>query len=402
MRRLLVRCGTQIRAVRVVGLRFAFHLAILGTYMKKTLLAVALLAGFAGAAQAADSVTLYGLIDAGIGYEKVKFNGDSQSRFGGVQGVSSGSRFGLRGTEDLGDGLRAVFTLEGGFGPMNGKSLQNGRLWGRQATVGLDSDSWGRLEFGRQTNLASKYFGSIDPFSISYNTANMGTTFGSANTMRLDNMVLYQTPSMGGFKAGVGYSFSADDAVSDSSQTGFETGNNNRVLTAGVQYVNGPLNLAAAYDRFNPSNGQTGGKSDARIQEYILGGSYDFEVVKVAAAFGQTRDGWFVGLNMGTTPAGMQNLGTFKLADGFRANSYMLGATVPLGRHAIFGSWQRATASNDKLTGDDATFNVYSLGYTYDFTKRTNVYAYASYGDNYAFQRDATDTAVAVGVRHRF
>ncbi|GFN26917.1 porin [Achromobacter denitrificans] len=402
MRRLLVRCGTQIRAVRVVGLRFAFHLAILGTYMKKTLLAVALLAGFAGAAQAADSVTLYGLIDAGIGYEKVKFNGDSQSRFGGVQGVSSGSRFGLRGTEDLGDGLRAVFTLEGGFGPMNGKSLQNGRLWGRQATVGLDSDSWGRLEFGRQTNLASKYFGSIDPFSISYNTANMGTTFGSANTMRLDNMVLYQTPSMGGFKAGVGYSFSADDSVSDSSQTGFETGNNNRVLTAGVQYVNGPLNLAAAYDRFNPSNGQTGGKSDARIQEYILGGSYDFEVVKVAAAFGQTRDGWFVGQNMGTTPTGMQNLGTFKLADGFRANSYMLGATVPLGRHAIFGSWQRATASNDKLTGDDATFNVYSLGYTYDFTKRTNVYAYASYGDNYAFQRDATDTAVAVGVRHRF
>jgi len=402
MRRLLVRCGTQIRAVRVVGLRFAFHLAILGTYMKKTLLAVALLAGFAGAAQAADSVTLYGLIDAGIGYEKVKFNGDSQSRFGGVQGVSSGSRFGLRGTEDLGDGLRAVFTLEGGFGPMNGKSLQNGRLWGRQATVGLDSDSWGRLEFGRQTNLASKYFGSIDPFSISYNTANMGTTFGSANTMRLDNMVLYQTPSMGGFKAGVGYSFSADDSVSDSSQIGFETGNNNRVLTAGVQYVNGPLNLAAAYDRFNPSNGQTGGKSDARIQEYILGGSYDFEVVKVAAAFGQTRDGWFVGQNMGTTPAGMQNLGTFKLADGFRANSYMLGATVPLGRHAIFGSWQRATASNDKLTGDDATFNVYSLGYTYDFTKRTNVYAYASYGDNYAFQRDATDTAVAVGVRHRF
>ena len=402
MRRLLVRCGTQIRAVSALALRFAFHLAILGTYMKKTLLAVALLAGFAGAAQAADSVTLYGLIDAGIGYEKVKFNGDSQSRFGGVQGVSSGSRFGLRGTEDLGDGLRAVFTLEGGFGPMNGKSLQNGRLWGRQATVGLDSDSWGRLEFGRQTNLASKYFGSIDPFSISYNTANMGTTFGSANTMRLDNMVLYQTPSMGGFKAGVGYSFSADDSVSDSSQTGFETGNNNRVLTAGVQYVNGPLNLAAAYDRFNPSNGQTGGKSDARIQEYIVGGSYDFEVVKVAAAFGQTRDGWFVGQNMGTTPAGMQNLGTFKLADGFRANSYMLGATVPLGRHAIFGSWQRATASNDKLTGDDATFNVYSLGYTYDFTKRTNLYAYASYGDNYAFQRDATDTAVAVGVRHRF
>ncbi|CAB3638889.1 porin [Achromobacter pulmonis] len=370
--------------------------------MKKTLLAVALLTGFAGAAHAADSVTLYGLIDAGIGYEQVKFNGNSQSRLGGVQGVSSGSRFGLRGTEDLGDGLRAVFNLEGGFGPMNGQSLQSGRLWGRQATVGLDSDSWGRLEFGRQTNLASKYFGSIDPFSTSYNTANLGTTFSSANTMRLDNMVLYQTPSMDGFKVGVGYSFSADDSVTDDKQKGFATGNNNRVLTAGVQYVNGPLNLAAAYDRFNPSNDTTGGKSSSRIQEYIIGGTYDFEVVKVAAAFSQTRDGWFIGQNMGTTPDGMQKLGTFKLADGFRANSYMIGATVPLGRHAVFGSWQRATPNNDKLTGDDATFNVYSLGYTYDFTKRTNLYAYASYGDNYAFQRDARDTAFAVGVRHRF
>lgn len=370
--------------------------------MKKTFLAVALLTGFAGAAQAADSVTLYGLIDAGLGYEKVKFKGDSQSRMGAVQGMSSGSRFGLRGTEDLGDGLRAVFTLEGGFGPLNGNSLQNDRLFGRQATVGLDSDSWGRLEFGRQTNLASKYFGSIDPFSTSYNNANMGTTFGSANTMRLDNMVLYQTPSLGGLKVGLGYAFSADDTVTDSTQKGFATGNNNRVITAGVQYVNGPLNLAAAYDRFNPSNDRVGGKDAARIQEYIVGGSYDFEVVKLAAAFGQTRDGWFIGQNMGTTPDGMNKLGSFKLADGFRANSYMIGATVPLGRHAVFGSWQRATASNDKLTGDDATFNVYSLGYTYEFTKRTNLYAYASYGDNYAFQHDATDTAVAVGLRHRF
>ena len=370
--------------------------------MKTMRLMAGLLVLVPGLTQAEGSVTLYGLIDAGVGYEKVKFKGDSQSRFSGVQGVSSGSRFGLRGVEDLGDGLRAIFTLEGGFGPLNGNSQQGNRLFGRQATVGLDSDSWGRLEFGRQTNLASKYFGVIDPFLTSYNTANMGTTFGSANTMRLDNMVLYQTPSLSGFKAGIGYSFSADESVSDTSQTGFATGNNNRVITAGMQYVNGPVNLAVSYDRFNPSNNRAGGKDAARIQEYIVGGSYDFEVVKLAAAFGQTRDGWYVGQNMGTTPEGMNNLGTFKLADGFRANSYMVGATMPLGRHAVFGSWQHATASNDKLTGDDATFNVYSLGYTYDLSKRTNLYAYASYGDNYAFQRDATDTAVAIGMRHRF
>ncbi|MDT4820148.1 Outer membrane porin protein [compost metagenome] len=374
--------------------------------MKKTLLAAALLAGFAGAAQAADSVTLYGLIDAGVGYEKVKFGGNSQSRFGGVQGVSSGSRFGLRGTEDLGDGLRAVFTLEGGFGPMNGKSLQNNRLWGRQATVGLDSDSWGRLEFGRQTNLASKYFGSIDPFSISYNTANMGTTFSSANTMRLDNMVLYQTPSMGGFKAGVGYSFSADDSVSDTSQTGFETGNNNRVLTAGVQYVNGPLNLAAAYDRFNPTNNRTSGKSAARIQEYIVGGSYDFEVVKLAAAFGQTRDGWFTGQGANAFGSGSpeaKGFGTNVAVSGFKASSYLVGLSVPLGGASnILASWQRADPDSDALTGDDATMNVYSLGYTYNLSKRTNLYALGSYATNFAFTDGVKSTVAMVGIRHRF
>ena len=152
----------------------------------------------------------------------MKFNGDSQSRFGGVQGVSSGSRFGLRGTEDLGDGLRAVFTLEGGLpATMNGKlAARTAAYWGRQARRRACRQRFyaAASNSSRQTNLASKYFGSIDPFSISYNTANMGTTFGSANTMRLDNMVLYQTPSMGGFKAGVGYSFSADGPILDSNE----------------------------------------------------------------------------------------------------------------------------------------------------------------------------------------
>src|SRR3546814_6924627 len=133
--------------------------------MKKTLLAAALLAGFAGVAQAETSVTLYGIIDTGIGYNKISGAGDlNGSRVGMINGVQNGSRWGLRGTEDLGDGLQAVFQLESGFDSGNGKSAQGGRLFGRQATIGLQSDSWGRLDFGRQTNIASKYFGSIHPF----------------------------------------------------------------------------------------------------------------------------------------------------------------------------------------------------------------------------------------------
>lgn len=371
--------------------------------MKKTLLAVALAAGFAGAAQAETSVTLYGLIDAGLGYNQIKGpSGHKQSRFNTVDGVSSGSRFGLRGTEDLGDGLKAVFQLEGGFTSNNGNSAQSGRLFGRQATIGLDSDYWGRLEFGRQTNIASKYLADIDPFNLTYVTANMGSTFGAANTMRLDNMVMYQTPSFSGFKFGVGYSFNADDTTNSN----FRTADKNRVVTTGLQYVNGPLKLVATYDRMNPDSSTD---NDATLQQYILGGSYDFEIVKLAAAFGQTRDGWFVSTDLDawphgvTKPAGAKKYGygNFLAKDGARVNSYMLGATVPLGVHTVFASWQRADPKNDRL-GDDVSTDIFSLGYTYDLSKRTNLYAYASYADDYAFHEDVRSTAVAFGLRHRF
>ncbi|WP_459617043.1 porin [Bordetella sp. 2513F-2] len=368
--------------------------------MKKTLLVAALATGFAGAAHAADNVTLYGLIDAGVGYEQVKGpDGFKQNRFGAVNGVSSGSRFGMRGTEDLGDGLKAVFNLEAGFNSQTGNSAQGGRLFGRQATVGLADDTWGKIEFGRQTNMASKYFDSIDPFGTSYVTANAGTTFSAANTMRLDNMVMYQSPSFGGFSFGAGYSFNADD---NSDDTDFATNDNNRVITFGARYNNGPLDLVATYDRLNPTNAAAGGQDEGRIQEYIVGGTYDFEVVKLHAAWGQTFDGWFVGTDMGTDPDGFQSLGTYNVVDGSRVNSTMLGFTVPLGATKVFGSWQRADPKNDKLTGDDKTFNVFALGTTYDLSKRTNLYAYAAYGDNYAFQEDVKNTAVAVGIRHRF
>jgi len=165
--------------------------------MKKTLIAAALLAGFAGAAQAETSVTLYGIVDLGVGYQKIKggpgdFDG---SKFGLVSGNQNGSRWGLRGTEDLGGGTRAVFTLESGFEANNGRSAQGSRLFGRQSTVGLANDAWGQLDFGRQTNIGSKYFGSIDPFGAGFGQANIGAGFSALNTVRYDNMIQYQTPT---------------------------------------------------------------------------------------------------------------------------------------------------------------------------------------------------------------
>ncbi|MCU6615017.1 porin [Achromobacter mucicolens] len=379
--------------------------------MKKTLLAAALLAGFAGVAQAETSVTLYGIIDTGIGYNKASGSYTNAagarvdldgSRVGMINGVQNGSRWGLRGSEDLGDGLRAVFQLESGFDSGNGRSAQGGRLFGRQATVGLASDSWGQLDFGRQTNIASKYFGSIDPFGAGFGQANIGTGMSAANTQRYDNMVMYQTPSFSGFQFGVGYSFSADDTKT--AETGFRTANNTRAITTGLRYVNGPLNVALSYDQLNASNNLSSAQTDATPRSYMIGGSYDFEVVKLALAYARTTDGWFAGPGVNGNSVLSGTFGTSNtFADGFKANSYLVGLSAPIGGASnLFGSWQRIDPSNSNLTGDDSNMNVYSLGYTYDLSKRTNLYAYGSYSTNYAFLDDVKSTAVGIGVRHRF
>jgi len=381
--------------------------------MKKTLLAAALLAGFAGVAQAETSVTLYGILDTGIGYQNVRGAGiDKQSKVGMVNGVQNGSRWGLRGSEDLGDGLRAVFTIESGFNSGDGVSAQGGRLFGRQATIGLASNSWGQLDFGRQTNIASKFFGSIDPFAEGFGLANIGTSFSSANTTRYDNMVLYQTPVFSGFQAGVGYSFNIDDT--NAAQTGFNSNNNQRNINGGIRYVNGPLNLAAAYDKVNGSSGvaATDGNS---IKAWLIGGAYDFEVVKLSLVYGQTKDGWIQATSLtglftsGTPDTGGAALSTNAYRDGFKANQYLVGLSAPIGGStSVFGSWQRVDPKNGDFyttgarAGSDETQNVYSLGVTYDLSKRTNLYAMTSYAQDYAFVDGLKSNLVAVGIRHRF
>ncbi|MEI2417193.1 porin [Orrella sp. JC864] len=380
--------------------------------MKKTLLAAAVLAGFAGAAQAETSVTLYGIVDVGVGYQKIKGNGTDISRTGLIDGVQSGSRWGLRGSEDLGDGLRATFVLESGFNPRTGRSAQGGRLFGRQATIGLAGDSWGELTAGRRTNVASQFFSSIDPFAAAFGQANIGSAFSQANTLRYDNIVQYTTPSIGGFQVAAGYSFDIGEnsAAGNLGTDGNVWGTNrkDRAITAGLRYANGPLNVAATYDQVNPAS-VAGNEDLNKIKAWMVGGSFDFEVVKLALAYGQTKDGWFgsPGLQSGQSfslPGG--NVGGYTgmgfTADSSKVKSYLVGLTAPIGPGSLFGSWQRADPNSDVLTGDDATQNTYSLGYTYDLSKRTNVYAYGSYSKNYAFLDGVKSQLVGLGLRHRF
>ena len=389
--------------------------------MKKTLLAAALLAGFAGAASAQSSVTMYGLLDGGLRYNKVSIdNGSGASNFGLAYGQQSGNRLGWRGVEDIGGGNRVTFNLETAVDLGNGAILQSNRLFGRAAWLGLENKSWGLVRIGRQTNYATQYVTSaVDPFSTGFGQLNMGAAFGVGNTDRISNAIMYQTPNMSGFQAGIGYSFATGNsafytrdanggAAASSGTTGynFATNNNNRQLTLGAKYANGPIYVAASYDKIYAADGAIG--RSASIGSWNVSGTYDFKVVKIAAGYGQTRDGAVLGQGTGVTGAGaFRNLGgsgDLIFAPSVGTNSYIVGATIPVNPVSrVMLSWTMLTPNtNMKDTYNAQNQSAYNIAYSYNFTKRTNMYALFGYMQNVGTVDTVKSTLVGVGLRHSF
>lgn len=360
--------------------------------MKKTLLATALLAGFVGAAQAETSVTLYGVAATGLTYTKVNGGNSKVGLTDGTDTGPFGSRWGLKGTEDLGGGLSTIFQVESGFNLNSGERNQGGRLFGRQAFVGLSGASWGTLTVGRQYNFYDSWMSVVsNPFDTSYGTAgSFGAADLGADYPRLDNAVLYQSPSFGGLQFGLGYSFNIDDTA----LSGASTSENARGITAGVTYTAGPLVLAATYDQVRlPSSLQGVGTLPTTARVYALGASYDFEIFKLHAGYSHATNG---------VPAALF------FQDGAALNSYQLGVTVPVGgATSVLASWQLV----DSKVADVETAQVYSLGVKYDLSKRTSVFAYGSYGKNfivnsgysYVVPGDVPNSKTAtIGIAHQF
>jgi general bacterial porin, GBP family len=387
--------------------------------MKFNKLSAAVLATMAlgTTAQAQSSVTLYGILDAGIRYQTVSLQDQSASNFGAAYGVQSGNRFGLRGVEDIGNGNRVTFVLESGFELGNGTSGQSNRLFGRQAYLGVENNAWGLARIGRQYNLATDYFGAIDPFSLGFGQASIGAAFGATNTLRMSNSVKYQSPLMSGFRAGAAYSFANgmsntaienNRAVAGTSGYNFESNNNVRQLSLGANYTNGPAYAALSYDKIYAPSASI---SASNPSSWNLGGAYDLKVAKLSAAYGQTRGGYILGQGNGATGAGVNlngnpsnNTGEVIFDQNMGYNSYLLGATVPVNTASrVMVSWTLLTPNTNMKDAYNAqNQSAYNLGYTYDFTKRTNAYAYVSYMDNLATVDTAKSTVVGVGLRHQF
>jgi predicted porin len=240
-----------------------------------------------GGAYAQSSVSLYGLIDEGIDYTNNTHGGAAfQMRSGNV----TGSRWGINGSEDLGGGYRAIFKLENGFTANNGVLGQGQREFGRQAYVGIASEQYGTLTFGRQ------YDPTIDMFSGLTEGGNWGGDAGSVPfdndnsdfDFRVSNAVKYVTPTYRGFTAEAMYAFS-------NTAGGFA---DNRLVSAAGQYQNGGLTAAVAYMKIdNPGMGSSGavtndsiftGSSQENIDAAI---GYKFSKVNVAFAYSHTNVG---------------------------------------------------------------------------------------------------------------
>ena len=280
--------------------------------MKKIAIAVA--AAMTAATASAMDFTLYGIVDTGLGYTHVNtLDEPTENRFEEINGYNSGSRFGFKGTEDLGNGYSVSFVLENGFSSDSGALGQGGRMFGREAQVKFHSP-YGTLSFGRAGTLLSGA-GTLDIFGMNADVLpggwdgifNIGNYQG--NGMRLDNMVTYQTPTAAGFTGYLQYSFANDTVAGDDNDSRANERNSNRYFAAGLTYNNGPLGVVAIYDtlmfRHYSGDNQTAPSDQANVGDsrtFTLGGHYDFGVVKLTA-YGQyvkgARDGFADGVQGG-------------------------------------------------------------------------------------------------------
>ncbi|MCK6428192.1 MAG: porin [Burkholderiaceae bacterium] len=359
--------------------------------MKKSLIALAVLGAFAGAASAQSSVTLYGIVDVNLQRTdpKAGTTTDPQATTGLNSGHLAGNRWGVRGSEDLGGGMRAIFQLESGFALDNGTSLQGGRLFGRQAYAGL-AGGFGTLVAGRLATFSSgtgafDKFGTLDPFRTGYGIGGFQATFSSANASRFDNTIAYVTPTMGGFSAGIGHTF----RVAGGENAGGSSQNNNGQIFY-ANFSAGPLYAVVTYDRIKL--GEVAG--DPTEKHLQVGAAYDLKVVRLSAAYAKEDDIFPAG-GLTTTP---------QQAAGSDATAWAVGAVMPVGAHRFAASYQKRDVDSLGAT-PEGDRKVWTVGYEYSLSRRTTFYAsYADRKDDGSLKTTTSGGAkeMTFGLNHTF
>jgi general bacterial porin, GBP family len=327
-------------------------------------------------AHAQSSVTLYGLLDAGLQYTN---NAGHGSLFRQTSGNINGSRYGLRGTEDLGGGMSAIFVLEGGVTLNNGRSAQDGRLFGRQAYVGLGSKDYGTASLGRQYDALTDTLSPLSAAALTFGDTGFAHPFDNdelIHSFRLNNTVKYVTPVYRGLKFEAQYAFS--------NSTDFAV---NRGYSAALGYSNGPLNAGIAYFQLDGTKGTTinspgaldinesqanntaGFVLGADVQR-IAGAGINYEIGAGKVGFVYTHTQF-----QGSTSFGSQG-GTVRF-DNYELNAkYAIMPQLTLGAEYVFTNGH---VTNTSTFGSSPKWNQVGLQTVYNFSKRTDVYVEGVY-----------------------
>lgn len=369
--------------------------------MKKTLAAVAVLGAFAGSALAAD-VQLYGIVDTGLQYvhgdtDSTSANSDFDS-FSMESGMASGSRFGFKGTEDLGNGLTVGFILEDGIKSDTG--VDDDVLFNRESSLFLQG-GFGKVAFGR----IGSFNGGVSSWAKYGVMSVFGTSWGDysaqAGTWAMgagmwNNMIAYETPSFAGFKVFAQYGMGNQIKDAEKALAGEENeSSSDRYYAIGASYNNGPLSLYFAVDSINYASYGTGEDVDPNGDDSLtvtFGGNYDFEVVKLYAGaqyFDEIKTSKMKGIIQDVDTF---NSGDVKFASRMKGWSLGVSAGIPAagGTIMVGAAYLDAEAADSQEAGlnknDELSRWIVSAGYDYPFSKRTDVYGVVTYNqDNLKF-----------------
>ncbi len=388
--------------------------------MKKSLIALAVAsAAMAGSAYAAN-VEVYGLLDTSLAYvyaDPDASGHDGEGKFTMENAREFGSRFGLRGSEDLGNGMKVGFVLESGIKSDSGELDQGGRLFGREAHINLTGD-FGYLAFGLQPVFGSTLgqhglFRAIDPLFANYTEA-FGSGHASASMWtRVDNAISYVTPNWAGFNFYGMYSFENDSTKTYERNADEGSSGVDRYAALAARYQQGALEMVAVYDTTMYGNDRaTATKYDDNGQTFTFGGNYTFGNGLKVLAFGQ----WFKDQELNRAGVMSSALSTHKLGTG-PANGYgfvdgygvSLGVNYPIGG----GVAKAQVAYRDMENQDNTEFNRWTIAAAYDYplSKRTAVYAMTGYtqesmegvnSDSNKVDADPSGYEFTVGMVHRF
>jgi len=331
------------------------------------------------------SVTLYGLIDASI----VHTSGNGQNNTRMIDGTEygPGSRWGLRGSEDLGNGLKAKFTLEAGFLADTGQVAQGGRGFGRQAFIALQSDAIGEIRLGRQYMFQDEAIYAFNPTLTETVLSPSGPyTIGNTYYMsmidasRIDNAVHYLSPNMGGF--------SLQAMIAPGEKT------HDRYQGIKANYAGGPVEATIAYEQSKALNKAANGKSS--INKIWTGGAaWDFGTVKAYAGYQHGKD---LTTGIGTQLETLDFPDLTSSADTLKA--WTVGASMPISTQTtLFGIYTHSKFSNDV---DDIDIARYGIGAKYALSKRTMLYTALALAGGDLKHHINEKRAFQVGVRHGF